>query len=96
MYVCVKERKRNAIRDKNRQIKKGGVLKSLEAEDKKHELAVVKPGGIERGMSDVVRADKEYNPQVEKKIKINDALSLDKLRKHKLAEQPLLPKPFRS
>lgn len=67
MYVCVKERKRNAIRDKNRQIKKGGVLKSLEAEDKKHELAVVKPGGIERGMSDVVRADKEYNPQVGKK-----------------------------
>lgn len=25
----------------------------------------------------------------------NDALSLDKLGKHKLAEQPLLPKPFR-
>lgn len=38
-------------------------MKSLEAEDKKHELAVVKPGGIERGMSDVVKADKEYNPQ---------------------------------
>lgn len=69
MYVCVKERKRNAIRDKNRQIKKGGVLKSLEAEDKKHELAVVKPGGTEREVSDVVRADKEYNPQVEKNLK---------------------------
>lgn len=67
MYTCVKERNRNAIRDKNTQIKKGGGLKSLETEDKKHEPAVVKPGGIERGMSDVDRADKEYNPQVEKK-----------------------------
>lgn len=40
MCMCVK--RRNAIRNKNRQIK-GGVLKSLEAEDKRHELAVVKP-----------------------------------------------------
>lgn len=97
MYVCVKKRKRNAIRDKNRQIKKGGVLKSLEAEDKKHELAVLKPEGIERGMSDVVRTYKDYNPQAgKKKKKINGGLFLDKLRKHKLTEQPLLPKPFRS
>lgn len=70
VYVCVKKRKRNAIRDKNRQIKKGGVLKSLEAEDKKHELAVLKPEGIERGMSDVVRTHKDLNPQGEKKIKL--------------------------
>lgn len=47
-------------------------------------------------MSDVVRVDKAYIPQVGKKKKKNDTLSLDKLRKHKLAEQPLLPKPFRS
>lgn len=67
VYVCVKKRKRNAIRDKNRQIKKGGVLKSFEAEDKKHELAVLKPEGIERGMSDVVRTHKDYNPQAERK-----------------------------
>lgn len=70
VYVCVKKRKRNAIRDKNRQIKKGGVLKSLEAEDKKHELAVLKPEGIERGMSDVVRTHKDLNPQGKKKIKL--------------------------
>lgn len=67
VYVCVKERKRNAFRDKNRQIKKGGVLKSLEAEDKKPELAVVKPEGIEKEMSYVVKEDKEYNLQVEEK-----------------------------
>lgn len=54
----------------------------------------MKPGGIERGMSDVVRVDKAYIPKGKKKKK--EALSLDKLRKHKLAEQPLLPKPFRS
>jgi len=49
-------------------------------------------------MSDVVRADKGYKPQVEKNFLKNDVLSLDKLRKRKLAEQeqPLLPKPFRS
>lgn len=29
----------------------------------------MKPGGIERGMSDVVKVDKAYIPQVEKKIK---------------------------
>lgn len=69
VYVCVKERKRNVITYKNRKIKKCGFLKSLEAEDKEHELAVVKPGGIERGMSDVVRADKAYIHQVEKKLK---------------------------
>lgn len=67
VYVCVKKRKRNAIRDKNRQIKKGGVLKGFEAEDKKHELAVLKPEGIERGMSDVVRTYKDYNPRAERK-----------------------------
>lgn len=70
VYVCVKKRKRNAIRDKNRQINKGGVLKSLEVEDKKHELAVLKPEGIEREMSDVVRTYKNYNPQAGKKPKI--------------------------
>lgn len=96
MYVCVKKRKRNAIRDKNRQINKGGVLKSLEAEDKKHELAVLKPEGIEREMSDVVRTYKNYNPQAGKKTRNNVGLFLDKLRKKKLTEQPLLPKPFRS
>lgn len=91
--VCMCVSRRKAIRDKNRQIKKGGVLKSLEAEDKKHELAAMKPEGIERGMNDVVRTDKEYNPQIgEGRREFNDALSLDKLRKHKLAEQPLLPK----
>lgn len=62
--VCMCVSRRKAIRDKNRQIKKGGVLKSLEAEDKKHELAAMKPEGIERGMNDVVRTDKEYNPQI--------------------------------
>lgn len=62
--VCMCVSRRKAIRDKNRQIKKGGVLKSLEAEDKKRELAAVKPEGIERGMNDVVRAEKEYNSQL--------------------------------
>lgn len=52
--VCVCERKRNAKQEE--EIKKGGILKSLEAEDVKHELAVVKSGRTERGMSDVVRA----------------------------------------
>lgn len=57
--MCVWKRERNAFRDKNRQIKKGGVLKSLEAEDKKPELAVAKPGGIEKEMTYVVKEDKE-------------------------------------
>lgn len=51
--VSVCERKRNAKQEVEMKV---GVLKSLETEDKKHELAVVKAGGTERGMSVMVRA----------------------------------------